>query len=92
VNWAIFGVADLARSIGWDISRVLEDESHDDTAFLIGNEAVITEAQLLESLKADGPGTILTIRQTTGEVRDYLFSDAPYQILSLGSKLSTMLQ
>jgi hypothetical protein len=100
-----FGVADLAQSIGWDISRVLED-AFDNTAFLAGNEAVATEAQLQESLKAVGPGTILTIRWNSGEASDYRFfvsrvigtsmtsrfSATPYQILSLGPQILTFLR
>lgn len=104
INWALFGVADLARGIGWEVSQILEDE-FDDAAFLTGSGAVITETQLLDSLKVDGSGTILTIRKKTGEVGDYLFSvdehfyepgehrfsAMPYQILSLGSQLLTTL-
>src|SRR5579872_1129470 len=68
---------------------------------------MVTEAQLLGSLKAGGPGTLLIIRWKTGEVGDYFFfanvrrlhdeygkhpfSAAPYQILSLGSQLLTIM-
>ena len=69
---------------------MLEDES-DDIAFLRGSGTVVTEAQLLESLTADGQRTILTIRWNTGEVRDYLFSAILYQVLSFGSQLLTIL-
>ncbi|MGH2496414.1 MAG: hypothetical protein ACRDIV_17080 [Ktedonobacteraceae bacterium] len=106
INWATFGMTDLVRGIGGKFSRVLEDE-FDDTAFLVGDGATVTEAQLLGSLKAGSPGTLLTIRWDTGDVRDYFFfagvhrlldehgklpfSAAPYQILSLGPRLLTIM-
>jgi hypothetical protein len=106
IDWAKFGVADLARNIGWEVSRVL-DTQFVHRAFLAGNEPVITETQLLESLCAKDPKTILSIRRNTGEVQDYLlmhdesFGDNDpktyqylanlYQVLSLGSRLLNML-
>ena len=107
INWATFGVTDLVRGMGGRFSQVLEDE-FDDTDFLMGDGAMVTEAQLLESLKTGGPGTLLTIRRRAGEVRDYfffvqvrwlrdergkpLFSAAPYEVLSLGPHLLAMMQ
>jgi hypothetical protein len=105
IDWALFGVADLARSIGWEVSQVL-DNQFAQTAFLAGNEAVVTETQLLESLHAKDPKTILSIRRNTGEVKDYLlileefFDGDPqtfyqlatlYQALSLGPRLLNLL-
>ncbi|HYL45046.1 MAG TPA: hypothetical protein VEU97_16815 [Ktedonobacteraceae bacterium] len=104
IDWALFGVADLARNIGWEISRVLDDEFVD-TAFLVGSGAVVTEAQLLESLHANDSEAILTLRWKTGEVKDYLFLlkesfdkpgthrflATPYQVLSLGPRLLSIL-
>lgn len=106
IDWAQFGVADLARNIGWEVSRVL-DNQFVHTAFLAGSEAVVTETQLLESLHAKDPKTILSIRSNARDVKDYLiileesFDDnnpktyhhlaTLYQVLSLGSRLLNML-
>jgi hypothetical protein len=106
IYWAQFGVADLARSIGWEVSRVL-DTQFVHTAFLEGKEPVVTETQLLESLRTKDPKTILSIRRNTGEVKDYLLNleesfgendpktyhhlSTLYQVLSIGSRLLNML-
>ncbi len=106
INWATYGIADLIRATNGKVSQALEDEI-DDIAFLVGNEATVTEAHLLQSLKKQGPGTLLTLRWKTGEVQDYFFfagvhrlrdeygkysfSATPYEILSLGSPLLTLM-
>src|SRR5258708_7073737 len=104
IGWALFGVVDLARAIGWDISRVLDDDFVD-IAFLTGGETVVAEGQILESLCSKGSETIFTIRWKTGELKDFLitlqesFSEpgthrhlaAPYQVLSLGPRLLSIL-
>ena len=48
IDWAMFGVADLARNCGWDVSQVLDNE-YIHTAFLTGSDAVVTDTQVLES-------------------------------------------
>lgn len=101
IDWAIHGVADLAYALGWDVWKVLEDD-FDDTDFLQGHGAVVTEAQLMDSLLADGAKSLITIRRKNGEVRDYFFSahpslgeaffsPEPYKMLSLGPQLITFL-
>lgn len=73
ITWAMFGMADLVSPLGDPYRQVLE-ETFDDANFLTGAKAVITEAQLVGSLHASGPGTLLTIRWTGGEVKDYFFA------------------
>jgi hypothetical protein len=106
INWALFGVADLARGVGWDVSQVL-DSRYVDTAFLTGDQAVITEVQLLEALQARDPKAVLSIRSTTGNRKDHLIGldemfhvgdprayyqlAASYQVLSLGPRLLRIL-
>jgi hypothetical protein len=106
IDWALFGVVDLARNIGWEVSRV-QDNEYVHRAFLAGNEAVITETQVLEALHAKDPTTALSIRRDSGNVKDYLINldetfngddpktyyhlAAPYQLLSLGSQLLNLL-
>ncbi|HLZ57194.1 MAG TPA: hypothetical protein VKR06_09630 [Ktedonosporobacter sp.] len=106
IHWATYGIADLRRAMNRKASQTLDDDI-DDIAFLVGNEATVTEAHLLQSLKTQGPGTLLTLRWKTGEVRDYFFlagtprlrdkygnypfSATPYEILSLSSPLLTLM-
>lgn len=101
IDWAMHGVADLASALGWDVWKVLEDD-FDDTDFLRGDGAVVTEAQLTDSLIADKAKTLITVRKKNGEISDYFFSahpslgeaffsPEPYKMLSPGPQLITFL-
>ncbi len=106
IDWAQFGVADLAQSIGWEVSQVLDNQCVH-RAFLTGSEAIVTETHVVESLHAEDPKTILSIRRNTGDVKDYLLmleeffdDDDPqtyhylatlYRVLSLGPRLLNIL-
>lgn len=108
IDWAPFGVEDLARNIGWEVSQVQAQKRHlVHPAFLEGREAIITDTQLLESLRAKDPGTILSVRRSSGEVKDYLLTlsrsfsdkrsktvyllDPLYQVLASGPHLLDIL-
>lgn len=100
VDWATFGVAELARAVGCDLSAVYESD-FDNVDFLQGIAPLLTAEQLLRAQAADAMETALTIRWRTGEVKDYRFSRhwnedesdgpgrlvTPIGILSLGPKL-----
>lgn len=106
IDWALFGVVDLAQHIGWEVSRVLDNQSIH-PAFLAGSKAVVAEAQLVDSLHAEDPKTILSIRRNTRDVKDYLlqleelfdgddrqtyhYLATHYQALSLGPQLLNIL-
>lgn len=97
INWAMYGVADLAYALGWDVWEVLKDMS-DDTAFLAGSGPVIEALHIQR--EAD---MLISVRAKTGVVRDYRvspnenFDDSlfylarPYLLLSHGPELLSML-
>jgi hypothetical protein len=68
IDWAMYGVADLAYALGWDIWEVLKDMS-DDTDFLTGSGPVI---ETLHSQQETD--MLISVRSRTGEVRDYRVS------------------
>ncbi|GHO53423.1 hypothetical protein [Ktedonobacter robiniae] len=97
IDWAMYGVADLADALGWDVWEVLKDMS-DDTAFLTGSGPVI---ETLHSQQETD--MLISVRSRTGEVRDYRvssdenFDDSlyylarPYLLLSHGPELLSLL-
>lgn len=97
IDWAMYGVADLADALGWDVWEVLKDMS-DDTDFLTGSGPVI---ETLHSQQETD--MLISVRSRTGEVRDYRvspdgnFDDSlyylarPYLLLSHGPELLSLL-
>lgn len=97
VAWSMFGVADLAQAIGWDIQRVLKTE-FDDTALLEGAAALLTDEKVLASRATlasrigGNPLTLLTVHWERGTMGDYLFSVSSTHLLSLGPHLLDVMQ
>lgn len=97
IDWAMYGVADLAHALGWDVWEVLKDMP-DDAAFLTGGGPVIEALHIQQETDM-----LISVRSKTGEVRDYRvspdenFDDSlfylarPYLLLSHGPELLSLL-
>ncbi len=86
VEWSLFGIADLAVSLGQDSSRVLVTED-DDSEFLSGVSPIIQEddVQAAESLRQ--AESIFIVRWSDTDVRDYLLTPHMEYALTLGPRL-----
>jgi hypothetical protein len=71
VAWALFEMADLARSLGWEVARVL-DHTPDDLRLLLEGEPGISEDRLLEAIAPEGTGTALPNPRTRSELEERL--------------------
>lgn len=66
MEWATFGMADIARHMGLDVSLVLTDPFSEDLLYPL----------YIDDLREPNPGylhTLITVRDARGHVADYLF-------------------
>ncbi|HKV86161.1 MAG TPA: hypothetical protein VJN88_16530 [Ktedonobacterales bacterium] len=86
VEWALFGVAELALSVGWDVGRVLDSE-RDDRLLLrwAGPDAMDKVVQVAQDPKQ--ASSIITIRRSDEHVYDHLLVTPSVSALSFGPRL-----
>jgi hypothetical protein len=80
VQWAIYGIADFARYLGRDPSKVLTG------SFQEGFDTPAAFEELLHT-HAEFNATVVTVKHGDGRVADYIFQYLPGYILSAGPLL-----
>lgn len=90
VEWALFGIAELALGLGWDVGRVLVSES-EDSPLLVGAGPIIEEDAVRITPEPEQAHSILTVRWSETDVRDYLLTPRSTSALSLGPRLLELL-
>jgi hypothetical protein len=90
VEWAAHGIADLALFLGWDVDRVLTSESSD--SLLLGSSnPIVNEGQVQTTQVLRQAYSIVTVRWSQSDVRDYWLSPQAVFALSLGPRLLELL-
>lgn len=90
VGWARYGIAELALALGIDLSLVL---TTDDSPQLLAQSAPLIDAADVETAHDEQSAqSIVTIKWTESDVRDYLLVPRVMDALSLGPKLLDLLK
>ena len=90
VEWAVHGIADLALCLGWEVDRVLTSESAD-SPLLGGSDPIVSEGAVQTALVLRQAHSVITVRRSQTDVRDYLLSPKSVYVLSLGPRLLELL-
>lgn len=89
VEWAMGGIVDLARSVGWDVSQVIDTHFDENlaSAVLHENEAHIDGRTLRTTQRLENGLTVLSVRRANSGVADYLLSTPQDRVLRIGPRL-----
>jgi hypothetical protein len=91
VEWAHFGIVDLAVAIGWEAERVM-DGDYADTSVLEGSDPLIGERDVHTLLNAEHASELITVQSAAGEVCDYAVGAAAHSAITLGPPLLNRLR
>lgn len=86
VEWASFGIADLALSMGSDVRKFIEPE-FDDHTLLENTEPTIHENDLRITHELRRAQCVLSVRWPSGAISDYLLTPTMISALALGPHL-----
>jgi hypothetical protein len=86
IEWATFGIADLALSLGWDIHQVLDTEFDDERLFK-NSDPLIDHKKISALNDRRVAPCIVTLRRSPSDVVDYLPHIPILHLLSLGPRL-----
>lgn len=87
IQWAMHGLADLARHMNIDTSTLLEGEWEEGFDAWAGGSDVSNTENELEAADAEYETTALTVRWDDGSITDHVFSWLPGIILGAGPVL-----
>src|SRR5262245_39783524 len=86
VEWARHGIADLALSLGWEVSRVLDTEA-DGVKLLQSTEPLLNEEDVQITQELKSAHSVFSVRWPSGDSSDYLLVPSMTSALSLGPHL-----
>lgn len=91
VEWARFGIADLALSLGWEVGKVLDTE-FDDPKLLHSSDPLIHERAVRVAYELKHTKSIFSVQWSDGDVLDYWLAPLTDAALSLGPRLLELLK